>query len=176
MLISRKYKFLCLVTTLLLGIILLTTANQTVYANDLESKADLTNKTKIETRALSTANFFAIAEKEGVDVKGILGEEEYQQALRQDMLRAGGSYVNKYTVGNETRYTVAVNSALVKVWKYGGSAALTAIQLYGASVGLPFDAPIYYGMKASLSNADASKGFKWEIGTSPWRVISSGVQ
>ncbi|MGX7417912.1 hypothetical protein ACWOFR_03810 [Carnobacterium gallinarum] len=53
---------------------------------------------------------------------------------------------------------------------------MSAIQLYEASVGLPFDAPIYYGMKSSLSNADASKGYKWEIGTSPWRVISGRIQ
>ncbi|MBM6616063.1 hypothetical protein JTF06_14360 [Desemzia sp. RIT804] len=187
----KKSKLVCLATALILGASPLISTGTYVYASedpgvtitedvilDTEDSTSDSEITEVEYLPFSYSDYLATAEEQGVDVRGILGEEQYKQEMEKGdfQVLAGTTSLTKYKVGKETRYSLKVNSALVKVWKYGGSAAVTAMQIYGKSVGLPFDAPIYYGMKAALSNANAKKGYKWVIGTSPWRVVSSGVQ
>lgn len=135
-----------------------------------------TDETDVQIYYISNHEAFKIAEEQGIDVKEILGAEAYQEALRDDMLRHGGTYVKKYTKNGETRYTIAVNSAIVKAWKYGGKATVWAIKTFLEIRGMPMDPMIYYGMQAQLSSINSDKGHKWEIGTKPWRIISHGVQ
>lgn len=126
--------------------------------------------------SVSNAEAFRLAEEQGIDVKSILSEEEYQTALFNDRLRAGVHGVYTYVVGKETRIFIGVDSALVKVWKYGGRAAIYAIQAYGALSGMPLDPMVANGMHNTLQTINDSKGYYWYIGTSPWRIISHGSQ
>lgn len=161
----------------------------TVFANIIETPSQSTTaeteigeydenleETDVQIYYISTKKAFEIAESEGVDVKGALGEEEYNKALRQDMLRVGSSYIKTFKVGKETRISIGANSALVKTWKISGRATILAIQAYGAAVGMPLDAMVASGMHNQLKSVNGTRGYQWTIGTKPWRIISSGTQ
>jgi len=173
---------------LVLGLSLLTigaaivpgTLGTVAYADSVNAtQANYTfnqEETDVKVFSISNAQAFEAAENAGIDVKSIIGEEAYNQALQEDMFRRGSSWIKTYKVGKETRISMGINSALVKTWKYGGRAAIYAMQAYGKVVGLPLDPMVANGMHNQLKTIDASRGYKWVIGTKPWRIVSHGYQ
>lgn len=139
-------------------------------------KTSSSQETLVQTYYISNSEYFKYAEENGVDVKGILGEKAYQQALKEDNFKQGKNWIKIYQSGKEKRISMGVNSALVKVWKYGGQAAIYAIQAYGAAVGMPLDPMVANGMHNQLKTIDSSRGYQWKLGTKPWRIISNGYQ
>lgn len=151
-------------------------ANATTVPPAQQATSAQVEETDVQFYFISNQQAFNAAESAGINVKSILGEDKYKAALRQDMLRTGSSWIKTYKVGKETRISIGVNSAIVKTWKYGGRAAIYAIQAYGAVVGLPLDAMVANGMHNQLKSVNGNRGHQWEIGTKPWRIISSRTQ
>ncbi|WEV51779.1 hypothetical protein OZX69_03520 [Lactobacillus sp. ESL0731] len=75
------------------------------------------------TKTISNREMFKSLEAQGVDVKGILGEKGYQEALAQDLMRHGGTYIKTHKHG----FTIYLNSAIVKILVWGGATAASSV-------------------------------------------------
>lgn len=101
---------------------------QVVQAKTVKPSDNGENVTYISNREI-----FNILEKQGYNVKSILGEKEYDIALTQDLLRAGGTYIKT----NKNGFTVYVNSAICKAAVWGGAAGVSvALSAALASAGV----------------------------------------
>lgn len=128
------------------------------------------------TYYISNREIFDAMQKQGVDVQSILSPEEYQSALNRDMLRQGSNWLHKYTYKGHSRITVGVNSAIVKLMKYGGQGGVYAIQALLAARGMPMDAGAAAGIHGTLASIDASKGHWWHIDLKTHKVVAHGNQ
>lgn len=75
------------------------------------------------TVSFTNEELFEVLEANGYNVKSIIGEEEYKNALVQDMLRRGGTYIST----NKHGFTLYLNSAVCKVIFWGGTGAAAAV-------------------------------------------------
>ncbi len=73
-----------------------------------------------EVTYISNEEIFDHLEAQGYNVKSILGEEAYAAALKQDLTRAGGTYIQP----NKHGFTLYINSAICKVAVWGGAGAI----------------------------------------------------
>lgn len=128
------------------------------------------------TYYFSNEEIFKEMEKNGVNVKNILSTKEYNNALNMDMLRQGSNWCKEYTYKGHKRLTVGLNSAIIKVMKYGGQGGVYAIQALMAVRGMPIDAQAAAGMHGTLSSINSEKGHWWHIDLSSFKVVDHGVQ
>lgn len=113
------------------------------------------------TYYISNAKFFEAFEKQGIDVKAVLGDEQYKEALQEDMLAHGGTYIK----GSKQGFTLYLNSAVCRVILWGGAgAASVAISELLSSVGL---APAAVGAVSSIVGGT--------IGAAGTKATSRGV-
>lgn len=141
-----------------------------------ESSVQTTENNDDVTYYISNKEIFDSMQKQGVDVQSILSPEEYQAALNQDMLRQGSNWLHKYTYKGHSRVTVGVNSAIVKLMKYGGQGGVYAIQALLAARGMPMDPGAAAGIHGTLSSINASKGHWWHIDLKTHKVVAQGNQ
>ncbi|MGL5900316.1 MAG: hypothetical protein ACRCZW_11770 [Lactobacillaceae bacterium] len=133
-----------------LGNSILTT--QVVHADTITNVKQSNNDDQVVS--ISNREIFDTLEAKGYDVKSILGKEDYQAALMQDMMRRGGTYIKT----NKHGFTVYVNSAIVKLAVYGGSAAVaTAIGAALTAAGHPYLAGTVAATITSIANSAGSK-------------------
>lgn len=132
---------------------------------------------QVETEiSFSNREFFDELSKNGVNPTDILTEAEYQQALRQDLLRQGSNWAKIYTYQGHKRVSIGVNSAIVKTAKYGGKAAIAALRAVATASGVYVDPGVYYAIQGNLSSINSSKGHWWHINLSPIKIVASGNQ
>lgn len=173
-------KIISLSLAILLGISLtlpaLNVQASDVSGNDSSVQTVKANDNDDATYYISNREIFDAMQKQGVDVQSILSPEEYQSALNQDMLRQGSNWLHKYTYKGHSRITVGVNSAIVKLMKYGGQGGVYAIQALLAARGMPMDAGAAAGIHGTLASINASKGHWWHIDLKTHKVVAHGNQ
>lgn len=128
---------------LLLGGLPIASGSMVVSADELTNTTIGTD----EISYISNEEIFNGLFREGYDVREFLSDEEYQNALMEDTLYRGGTYIKWHKGGG---YTVYLNSAVCKVviaLGLGGVAAVvTALSAtgVGASIAGPIDVSAGY--------------------------------
>lgn len=139
-----------------------------------EAEVDVMEGTQVA--AFTNREVFLYAAAQELDVKTILGDEAYSEALAQDSYKAGSNWFKRYTYKGHKRLSIGVNSLIVDLLKAGGSAAMTALQAVATARGMPMDPSIYYAVKAKIGGVNGSKGHWWHINLSPLKIVASGNQ
>jgi len=129
-----------------------------------------------ETFIVPNSKIFELMEQNGVNVKEILTATEYNAALKEDHLRSGSNWLHKYTYKGHKRITVGVNSAIMKLMKYGGKGGTYAIQALLLGYGISMDPQAASGIRSTLSTINSSKGHWWHIDLKTFKVVAHGVQ
>lgn len=125
---------------------------QVVHADTVTNAKQSDSEDQVVT--ISNREVFETLEAQGYNVKRILGKDDYQAALMQDMMRHGGTYVRT----NKHGFTVYINSAIVKLAVYGGAGAISGvIATILSAAGHPYLAGAVSNTITSIANEAGSK-------------------